>query len=463
MSHLQFLPFTTLARMVRSREISSEALMAAHLGWIERVNPRIRAVTETDGERALEAARECDRRTPREDEPFYGVPMTVKGAWDWAGMRNSGGTVGMREHYPPRDAPVIARMRRAGAIPVAATNVPELSLAFESDNLLYGRTNNPYDLQRTAGGSGGGGAAAIAAGCSPVEIGGDMAGSIRVPAHCCGIAGLKPTLGRVPLTGYLPRPFGVATLFACAGPLARTVDDLAAVLPVIAGPDGADANAVPARLRHPGGYRIGSGRIGVLTGNGVCAVTPETAKTVIAAARALAESGVPVEEARPDGMEECFDLQWDLLGADGGRGLEQISRDCGTVENHGLFEGFVETLRPRACDAGRLLELLARRDQFRSRMAAFFTRYDALLLPACAFPALPHGYTVARMAAFSYTSAFNLGGSPAAVVRCGTSSEGLPIAVQVAAGAWREDIALAIAAELERHCGGYRPPALSFR
>jgi amidase len=435
-----------MARGIASREVSAVELMAAHLAQIERVNPNLNAVIEIDGDRAMDAARDCDRRRPHDHEPLYGVPMTVKGAWDCSGLPNTTGTLGRKGKLATSDATVIARMRRAGAIPIGSTNVPEFSLAFESDNLIYGRTNNPHDVRRTAGGSGGGGAAAIAAGCSPIEIGGDMGGSVRVPAHFCGIAGLKPTLGRVPLTGYVPGPYGVAMLFATAGPLARRVDDLIATLPLIAGPDGVDATVAPAVLRHPGGYRVGSGRIAVHFDNGIVPPTPETAVTVARAADAL---GVPVEEAMPEGLAECFDIQMGMLGADGGAGLAVLSASEGTTENHPLFTGFVEALQRYRTDAAGLQALIYRRDRYRSNVSQFFLKYDALLCPACAFPAPPHGYSVPWLAGFSYTFAHNLSGCPAVVVRCGTSPEGLPIGVQIVAPPWREDIALAIALRLE--------------
>lgn len=454
--NLASLSMTRMAQMIAAREVSAEELMWAHLTLLERHNPRLNAVIEVDAQAALEAAREADRRRPHDDEPFFGVPMTVKGAWNWSGHRNTAGTLGRKDTIATEDATVIARMRAAGAIPFAITNVPELSLALETDNLLFGRSNNPYDLTRTPGGSGGGGAAAIAAGYSPFEVGGDMAGSIRIPAHFCGIAGLKPTHGRVPLTGYVPGPYGVAMLFATAGPMARSIEDLTATLHLLAGPDGHDAYAVPARLRHPGGYRIGSGRIAFHSDNGILAPTRETAMLLARVARSLPA----IEEATPPGLEEAFELQWNLLGADGGYGIETLSRLQGTEENHYLFHGFLDTLRPGKTTAGGVLDLLAKRDLFRSRMAGFLETYDAILSPACAFPALPHGYSTARMAAFSYASAHNLSGCPAVVVRCGETPEGLPIGVQVTAPHWREDIALAIAARLEEEFGGYKPPSL---
>ena len=202
--NLTSLSMTRMAQMIAAREVSAEELMWAHLTLLERHNPRLHAVTEVDAQAALDAARDADRRRPNDGEPFFGVPMTVKGAWNWSGHRNTAGTLGRKDTIATEDATVIARMRAAGAIPFAITNVPELSLALETDNLLFGRTNNPYDLTRTPGGSGGGGAAAIAAGFSPFEVGGDMAGSIRIPPHFCGIAGLNPPPGRVPLTGYVP-------------------------------------------------------------------------------------------------------------------------------------------------------------------------------------------------------------------------------------------------------------------
>jgi amidase len=434
-----------MAEAIRTKQISARELMQAHLDRIAKVNPGLNAIVELDPAAALKAAEAADaQRDPR--GPLHGVPMTVKGAWDCAGFVNTGGTLGRKGAVAEQDATVIARLRQAGAIPFAVTNLPEFSLAFESDNLVYGRSNNPFDATRTPGGSGGGGAAAIASGCSPFEAGGDMGGSIRLPCHNCGIAGLKPTLGRVPLSGYFPGPFGLVTLLATAGPMARYVDDLYPLLKLMAGADGIDANVADATLHDPAEVDVRRLRIAYHTANGILEPAAETAQTVANAAKALSAVEVTMEELP---LTQTFDLFMSLLGADGGAGLAQLAAMCRTEETSALYQGIMQALRARATTAEHFSMLLFQRDLYRSQVAGFFQRYDAVVCPVNAFPALPHGASLENIASFSYTMAHNLSGCPAATIRFGTSPEGLPIGVQVVAGHWREHIALAVAAHLE--------------
>lgn len=439
-----------MAVAVRRKEVSARELVDLHLAQIAKVNPQLNAVVELAHDWPQPA-----------DGPLSGVPMTVKGAWDCIGFHNTGGTVGRRDFIATTDAPVIARMRRAGAIPIAVTNLPEFSFAFESDNLISGRTNNPYAFDRSAGGSGGGGAAAIAAGCSPFEVGGDMGGSIRLPCHYCGIAGLKPTLGRVPLSGYFPGPFGPVTLLSTAGPMARFVDDLFPLLRLMAGPDGEDGNCVDAVLRDPSDVDLGRLRIAFHTGNGILAPDAEITQAVSRAAAALANAGLRVEEQRPAGIEECFEIFLGILGADGGAGLHALAAEAGTTELTPLTRGFLEVLEPYACSGAALAHLFVRRDLYRRNIAQFFRKHDALLCPVSAYAALPHGESVRNLAAFSYTIAHNLSGCPGAAVRYGTTAAGLPIGLQIVAAPWREDISLAVASWLEKNGGGFTPPSIA--
>lgn len=446
-----------MAEAVRRKRLSPLELVNRHIERMAAVNPRLNAITEVY-ESALEAARQATGRDPQ--GPLHGVPMTVKGAWDCEGYVNTGGTLGRQYTYADRDATVIARLRAAGAIPIAATNVPEFSFAFETDNLVYGRTNNPYDLEKTPGGSGGGGAAAIASGCSPFEAGGDMGGSIRWPCHCCGIAGLKPTLGRVPLTGYFPPPAGPVTLLATAGPMARYVDDLFPLLQVMAGPDGADANTADAVLRDPAAVDCSKLRIAWHSGNGILEPAAEIAAVVQKAAACLENVCAVVDHAAPPCLAESMELFLGILGADGGQGLDTLKQMSKTSQYSPLVEGLLAVLRPHASTGADFAGWLLSRDFFRSNVAAFFQDWDALVCPVNAFPALPHGTSVPNLASFSYTIAHNLSGCPAAVVRFGWTGDRLPIGVQVVAPAWREDIALAVAAMLEKESGGFKPPPL---
>lgn len=453
---------TELAAAVRKKQLSSVEVVEAHLKQIEAVNPRLNAVVHVLADSARAAARDADTAVSRGEElgPFHGVPMTVKDAWELAGAPSTGGTLGRAAYIPQQDACVIARMRSAGAIPIGLTNVPEFSMAFESDNLVYGRTNNPYDVSRTPGGSGGGGAAAIASGMSPIEIGADLGGSIRLPSHFSGIAGIRPTTGRVPLTGYFPAAFGWVSYFAAAGPMARTVEDLAAALPVVAGPDWRDAAVHEVALLDRRAVALEGLRVAVHTDNGIMPARGDVAAVVNRAAEALQSAGARVEEAVPSGIEECMELFMSIASADGGEGLRMLMRMVGTIRNHALLDTLLAPPgEPKT--AAYLQMLLTRIGMYRSSMLSFLENYDVILCPVNALPAVKHGtsFNDDTIPAFSYTIAYNLTGWPGAVVRCGTSTEGLPVGVQAVARPWREDVALAVAGHLETALGGYqRPP-----
>ncbi|HTS78385.1 MAG TPA: amidase [Bryobacteraceae bacterium] len=462
MNDLVFRSAASMAAAIRSREISSRELMDAHLEHIERVNPPLNAVVRVLGERARAEARAADEALARGEAkgPFHGVPMSVKDAWEVAGVPSTGGTLGRANYIASRDATVIARMRAAGAIPIAMTNLPEMSFAFESDNLVHGRANNPHNVARTCGGSGGGGAAAVAAGMSPLEIGADLGGSIRWPSHCCGIAGIRGTTGRSPMTGYFPPSLGWIRMFTDAGPMARTVEDLELALPVIAGPDWIDATAQEVPLRDPRAIGIKGLRVALHTDNGIMPARADVAAVVKQAAKALEEAGAVVEEKIPTGIDQCFNLFLAIATADGGDGMRAALALAGTTKVHPLLEGFFGMANDRK-SAAVFEGLLIGVDRYRSAMLGFLQNYDLIVCPVNALPAMEHGTSPNLFPAFSYTIAHNLTGWPGATVRCGTSEEGLPIGVQCVARPWREDVALAAAKHLEVALGGYQRPALA--
>lgn len=460
MTEIIYSSATHLANAIRSKKLSSVEVTEACLKRIDEVNPAINAVVYSLADSARQHAREADAALARGESkgPLHGVPFTIKDAWEVAGVPSTGGTLGRKDYRPAQDATVVARLKAAGGIPVGMTNLPEFSMAFESDNLVHGRTNNPYDLSRTPGGSGGGGSAIIAAGGSPLEPGADMGGSIRLPSHFAGIAGIKPTTGLVPLTGYFPPGFGIAGMFGTAGPMARYVEDLVYTLPIFAGPDGIDPHIVPVPLRDPRAVAIKGLRIALHTDNGIMPADTATAQVVRNAAKALADAGAIVEEARPAGVERCMQLFMGILFGDGGEGLRGLLQMCGTTKAHSLIEAGlgVAVARTGAEISGLLFQL----DIYRSTMLNWFRSYDLILCPTNALPALPHGTSMQpdTLPAFSYTIAFNATGWPGAVVRCGTSPEGLPIGVQAVAHPWRDDVALAVAQHLETALGGYQRP-----
>src|SRR5256885_4173292 len=278
-----------MAELIQNRKLSPVELVQAHLDRIERVNPKINAYVQLDTERALTAARDAEHAIMRNESvgPLHGVPISIKSSSEVAGMRCEAGTK-LRAGYVARgDAPLVSRLRKAGAIILGVTNTPELLMAWETDNLLYGRTNNPWDLSRTPGGSSGGESAAIASGCSAGGVGSDGGGSIREPAHFCGICGLKPTPGRIPATGHYPNLVGLFALLGVVGPMARTVADLRILFEVMQGPDIGDPSASPVSVRWPQEADLKKVRIGYFEDDGRTPVTPETRATVRKAAEGL--------------------------------------------------------------------------------------------------------------------------------------------------------------------------------
>jgi amidase len=453
-----------LARAIRARDLSAVEVVEAHLARIEAVNPTLNAVVHLDREGALAAARAADAALKDgvglgggEVGPLHGVPITVKDNLDVGGLPCTGGTLGRAGHVPAEDATTVARMKQAGAIVLGKTNLPEFALAFVTDNLVYGRTNNPYDPGSTPGGSSGGEAAIIAAGGSPLGIGNDLAGSIRFPSHFCGIAGLKPTTGRLPMTGYFTSVDGLVKPLWQNGPMARRVEDLALGLAVMSGPDGHDPLVAPVPLGEPAAVDVGALRVAVHPDNGSAPPTPETADAVRRAADALRAAGVAVEEDRPAALADAPGLFHRLFDADAGSRLRAQVEALGTTEMHPALAGLLDNLGRAAYTTRDLMDLVAAWDAYRAAMLAFMRRYDAILCPVDAAPARPHG---APVRGSSYLYPFNLTGWPSVVVRAGTSPEGLPIGVQIVARPWREDVALALASRVEAATGGWQPPSL---
>ena len=459
MDELTFSPAATLAQLIRDKTVSSVEVVEAHLARIEQVNPALNALVQVLAESASNRAEEADAATSRGESwgPLHGVPATTKETIAMEGVPSTGGTKGRSGYIPGRDATVITRLRRAGAIMLGNTNVPELVLAGESDNLIYGRTNNPYDLSRTPGGSSGGEAAAISAGASPLGLGSDLGGSLRMPAHFCGIAAIKPTTGRVPATGHWPLLNGLFGPMFQIGPMARSVEDLALVLPLLSGIDGHDPYTVPAGYVTTGDVR--DLRVAVFTDGGGVTPDDDTQNAVKAAVEALRDAGASLTEARPPGFEDGHDLEVDVIHADGGSTVRRFLEEAGTTETHPLIH-WLEEDEVAPLSGADYAALLAKRDSWRSEMLSFMEGYDGVVSPTWATPAALHGTVSEDWPWVSFTHQYNLSGWPAAVVRAGSSSEGLPIGVQIAARPWREDIALALALCIEEASGGWKPPAL---
>jgi amidase len=459
MGRLIFESATHLANAIAQGDISAREAVEAFLNRIHSVNPMLNAVVQLREEEALQEALQADEELTHGElrGALHGVPMTIKDSFDTRGVITTWGTPGRRDHVPERDATVVARLKAAGGILLGKTNTPELTLSYATDNAVYGRANNPYNISRTPGGSSGGAAAIVAAAGSAFDIGSDTGGSIRLPAHFCGIAGLRPTAGRVPRTGHAIPPGGAVDRLTTVGPLARTIEDLAFILPIIAGPDAGDPVIAPV---HIGDYReVDLERLhaGVYTDNGICSPEPDIVGAVEGAAEIVAQRGVEVEQVSPPGIDQSLDTFNDLMLAFTLPWARRALQGAGTLPSEITVEGLLGAREPTAAECWSALD---RWDAFCRRMLSSMADYDLLLSPVTAYAAYPHAAVGDEDPCFSYTNTYSLTGWPVAVVRAGTTAEGLPIGVQIAAKPWREDVAFAIGAVLEGALGGWQPPSI---
>jgi len=459
---LCYLSAHELVRLMSTGEVSCCDVMQAHLERIEAVNPQLNALVEAaDPQRCLELAADADHRRAT-GEPLgqlHGLPIAVKDVINVAGLTCSGGSAVVRG-IAKKDATAVARLRAEGAIVLGLTNVPEFGRGGESNNNVYGRTNNPFDLSRTPGGSSGGSAALVCAGGAALSVGSDGGGSIRQPSHNTGIAGLKPTHGRIPRTGSVfgdtPGVFGQ---FNCYGPLARSAEDLFLALSIMNGPDLRDSYAVPAPLDHPEGVDLTSLRVASYLDDGISPPNEDVAAVVCAAATALSEVST-VRHDTPPIKNRTMKLLWEsvFLGGDRGRGFEEDLQELGVTDPSEELAEFLRQARLVDFSLSEARNRFVDIDSYRIDMLTFMDDYDVIIGPAMPAAAKPHHHGLVEINDFSHLMVHNLTGWPAVVVRCGTSSGGLPIGVQVAARPWRDATALAVAAHLETVFGGWQPP-----
>ncbi len=455
MSELCYLDATELALQIGRREISPVEVVRALRDRAEALNPRLNALV-THYEDAEDRAREAEAVVRRGERlgPLHGVPFTIKDSFDTAGVRTTRGSLLFFDRVPDRDATAVARLRDAGAIPLAKTNLPEFALWWETDNLVFGRTPNPWNLERTAGGSSGGEAAALAAGLTPLGLGSDLGGSIRLPAHYCGVVGLKPTHGLVPLTGHWPE---VLLDYMHVGPMARSVRDAAVALAAIAGPDGEDARAVPV-LRPAavvGGGSLAPLRIGWLT-NAFGTVDAGVAAVVARAAAALHDAGATVEEAELPGFaaRDCNTLTLMLYGAGAAAYFDRVVAGR-QQELHSFLARRLSGRTHPTLDG--FLAGEAAVEALRRELAAFFRGHDLLLCPTAPTPAHGHGLVELELegqmlpprTTMRATIPFDLTGSPALNVPFGRSADGLPVGVQLVGRHFEEGAVLRAGSALE--------------
>ena len=436
MDSLIFASAVTLADQIRSGAVTSQAVVEAHLARIAQVNPQLNAIIQLTAEAALAEAAAADAELGRGQVrgPLHGVPFTIKDWIETAGVICAAGDEARRTYVPTQDATVVARLRQAGGILLGKTNVTVT-------NPVYGRTNNPYNLDYSPSGSSSGEAAIIAAGGSPLGLGSDSGGSIRTPAHACGIAGLKPTVGRVPLTGHYPYISFMNDPRTVIGPMARRVEDLGLALSIIQGEDWRDASVAPMPLNDWRTVALRPLRVAFYTTHQDAEPAPVCKQAALAAAQALAGEVAVVEEKLPPRLDETYAITRDYW-----RRPESAELDAWQADG------------PVNLSSEAVEEHLFVWNRFRRGLIQFMEQYDVIITPAMALPAQPHGESEGSIA---YTLTYSLVGYPAVIVRVGTTPDGLPVGVQVVARPWRDDVALAVAAFLEARFGGWQPPPLS--
>ena len=451
-----------LAELIRSRAISSVEVVAEHFERIEKLNPSLNAIVTLAND-TIDRARAADIALSKGETtgPLHGVPLTVKDTIDTQGLRTTSGSRILAHHVPERDASVVARLKAAGAIILGKTNTPEMAIPYETDNPVFGRTNNPYDLKLTPGGSSGGEAAAIAAGLSPAGVGSDLSGSIRVPAHFCGIAGLKPTTGRVPMDGHTPEASGALSLGACIGPMARRVGDLELLFNVMADSTPSASSDRVATLRGL--------KLAYYTYDGVIAVTKETERAVETAARTLEEAGLKIKEECPPGVTHGSRLWVELFSYVAFQQLLRFyhgrRREAGPQIFALLRKMHVQSteLKDKIDVAETRAKAVIEREHLREQLLRWMKTTPLILAPVGATPAFEHGKQRVKVAgqsisvfrAFGYSQTFNVFGLPSVAVPAGRSPEGLPIGVQIIGQPFEERTVLAAAKLIEEALGSW--------
>ncbi|HET7550830.1 MAG TPA: amidase [Gemmatimonadaceae bacterium] len=449
-----FASATELAAAIRSRDLSAVEVLDAHLERISERNPSLNAIITMDAEAARDRARAADAALARGESwgPLHGVPFTLKDAHSTAGMRTTAGCEALEENIPSEDGTVAVRLKNAGGILIGKTNVPPLLDDWQSCNPIFGRTSNPWDVTRTPGGSSGGAAAAVASGMSAFDIGTDLSGSLRVPAHFCGVYGLKPTEHSVSSYGLRRHPGKEHTVRVMAGigPIARSVDDLALIHRIIAGPDGRDSDVPPVPVEEMPVIALRDVRVAVAPNVPSFPLAGVIRDAVIALAKTLGPLCAVVDEPALPPLDYT---------AEGKSAADLISMMVGVYHPK---DG------DPAATLGQYMEALRNRDETIAVWERFFDRWDVLLCPAAMISAFPHcpkdtkldvdGEEVQYSLIGAHTTLFNYTGQPAAVLPCAHDGNGLPIGAQLVAKRWTESRLLSIARAIAQVTGGFRRP-----
>ncbi len=448
-----------MARAIRAGSLSSTAIVSSCLRRLRAVNPSINAVFQVQADAALQQAADADAaiKQGRPTGALHGVPFTLKDLYDTKGVVTTAGSRVWANRVPDTDATVAERLKSAGAILLAKSNTPELSLSDECNSPVYGRTNNPFDLDRTTGGSSGGAAAIVAAGGVPFDVGSDVGGSVRLPAHFCGVAGFKPTLGRIPITGHTPAYGGVFTGFSHAGPIARSVDDLALLVRVLSGPDYLDPLAVDVPLGDSEGVDVRSLRMGWYTNDGKADVTGICGDVVHRSVAALADFGCATVETYPASVAEGGELLVRHYLYDGSDQLRALVADWPKDQLGTELIGWLEMGLEQDIAAARATN--RRLAAFRHEMMKVWQRADILIAPVTPMVAFEHGDADGTANSWMMQG-FNLTGWPVAVVPVGRDAAGMPAGVQIVGRSWCDHEVLAVAKVIEQAVGGFVAPEL---
>jgi len=467
---LLFVPAVRLVALLKAREVSATELTQQFYQRIDALNPKLNAIITLVRERAAREAAESDKRLARKDEarPLEGLPVTIKDSIITEGVRSTWGMKIFEDYVSDTDAPVVARLRAAGAIVIGKTNTPEMTFDYDCDNPLFGPTHNPWNRERVPGGSSGGEAAALAAGMSPLGLGSDYGGSIRVPAHFCGIVGLKPSWGTIPLAGHMApgpaAPPGIAHM-ATLGPMARYVDDLTLAYNIVKGPHWSSPYTAPTLEAHPERVDVKKLRCAFFTaGGGDVPVASDIRAAIERAAKALARLGLTVEESQPP-IQEAAKLWMAYATADGGTLIRQTLGDKINLSRERLRNGLLAPSQPKSAVEFFLTSIA--RDTYRVELAKFMDRYHILICPPFCSTAFGEGSQTVDIDGSEYPlfSANwpvlfgNCAGLPGVVVPSGRDRRGLPTGVQIVGRAFAEEEVLAVAKLLEHELGGFqRPP-----
>lgn len=471
MKTLSSLSGKAVVELMKKKEVSCVEVMQTHLEQVAKVNPSINAMIQhLAPEEALKQANSADKEIAKNRElgGLHGLPVTIKDAREVSGFLCSYGNQSPFNYLAKKDSTVAARLKKAGAIITGITNIPDFSMSYETDNSLYGRTCNPYDLNRSPGGSSGGEAALIAACGSYLGIGADSGGSIRQPAHNCGIAGLKPTLGLIPDTGVFPGngSYGIFKNILTQGPMARYVEDLIHVLPILSGPDGVDPNTIPIAVKDPSQVDLSQLRIAMYTANNIVVPRNDIVRVVNKAGSLLKSEVHSIEEHYPQITKETCSMFEELFfyGGDGGQWLIDRMNNMHVTKVEKPFQAILDRAAFCHFSVTELRRRLVLVEEFKYSMMEFMRDYDVIICPAATSSANLYEQKIEVKEGFdlaydlTYNLPYNITGWPAVVVRCGSSDEGLPIGVQVVAKAWRDDVALAVAKRLEELLGGWQAP-----